>query len=79
MKSNASISHLLDLFYSMPDPMDTQSQWETHSHHDLQVKTRAELLFEHERLRNRLLLDPRPHPWLRERIVAIREAIRRVR
>jgi len=62
--------------YPVPDPLDTQAQYDQYVHTDLQGRAPAELCRELGRVRLRLLLEERPPHWLHERAAAIRAARR---
>ncbi len=55
--------------------MDTLEQWVRGCHEDLAGMTRDELLVERARVRQRLLIDPRPAAWLGERAAALEAAL----
>lgn len=63
-------------FYPIPDPCDTLSSWEHWTNRDLRALSLSELLAERERLKLRILYDPRPAPWLLERLEMLQQAIR---
>jgi hypothetical protein len=69
-------SRFLDRVYAVPDPLDTEEQWQRARHADLARADRPSLLAERQRLHLRLLLDRRPHLWLLERASAIQKALR---
>lgn len=60
----------LESVYDVPDPCDCVEAFARYCHDDLSRLTRAELLYELERVRLRLLLGgPKaPHPWLLDRL-----------
>lgn len=71
-----SASLLNRIIYRLPDPFDTQSQYETSVHADLVSMTPFELCQELRRVRLRLLLEKRPPSWLHERAAAVQHALR---
>ena len=51
---------------------------ERYFHDDIAAMSEMDRLREYERARQRLLLDPKPHPWLLERIDRLQEALNHV-
>lgn len=66
----------LEEIYAVPDPFDTLEAWERREHRDLAAMTLSEVLVERDRLRLRLLLDPKPDPWLPERLERVQRRLR---
>ena len=72
MNDQATRKAVLDLICFVPveGPAD-----ERYFHDDIASMSEMDRLRECERARHRLLLDPKPHPWLLERIDRLREAL----
>lgn len=72
MKDQATRKAFLDQIYFVPveGPAD-----ERYFHDDIVAMSEMDRLREWERARQRLLLDPKPHPWLLDRFDRIREAL----
>jgi len=63
----------LDGIYPLPDPLTSLESYQRHSHLDLPLRARVDLLRERDRLRLRLLLEEAPDPWLLERMQRLTE------
>jgi len=68
-------SAILDALLQIPNPLDTHEQFQQFHHLDLVHLSREEWQQELSRVRFRLLFDPAPHPWLVERLEAIKETL----
>jgi hypothetical protein len=67
----------LDAFYPVPrNPALCDRDWDRWTHADLSSMTHEEILLERERLKFRLTLDKKPHPWLFERLAALEERLK---
>jgi len=60
----------------VPNPLDSLEQWESYHHLDLEYLTRFELLLTRTRLYMRLARDPKPHPWLLERLEEVQRRLK---
>lgn len=63
------------LGYPLPDPFDTRKQYEQYHHRDVRGMSLARLEVEQMKVLWHLALDERPHPWLRQRLNAVRGAL----
>lgn len=72
MNDQATRKDFLDqiCFVPVEGPAD-----ERYFHDDIVEMSEMDRLWECERARLRLFLDPKPHPWLLERIDRLREAL----
>jgi hypothetical protein len=59
----------------IPDPHDTQKQYEQYHHRDVRGMSLARLEVEQMKVLWCLALDERPHPWLRQRLKAVHQEI----
>ena len=69
----------LDLLYPLPRPFESREEYERFMHADLPRRPRAELARERERLRDRLVHDDDPDPWLLIRMTKLTEILDRAR
>src|SRR5262245_14519563 len=65
----------LNSIYAVPRSFETREQHERFTHSDIPRRPRAELAYERERLRLRLLLDRFPDVWLLQRLERLTEAL----
>lgn len=68
-----TIGRLLESIYPMPDGMEHERDYLRLVHADLGTISDLELADERARARLRLMLDPRPEPWLIERVRLLEE------
>jgi hypothetical protein len=67
----------LSWLYPLAQPLVSFDEWQRANHQDLTMLTTPQLMREVRCVRRRLDYDPTPHPWLAERIDAIRGELRR--
>jgi broad specificity phosphatase PhoE len=61
--------------YAVPDPLETDVEAARWAHQDLAGLTPAELADERDRCHLRLSVDPRPVPWLLDRLRRLNEVV----
>ena len=71
MTLDAFLGLFLDCVYPVPPEMPPGEQY---FHEDITEMNDSQRRRELERVRLRLLLDPKPHPWLLERMDRLEEA-----
>ena len=61
--------------YPLPVRIASEDEWRRWVHHDLVEMDDRAVRLDRDRLRHRLMHDPKPHPWLLERQEAIQRRL----